>query len=141
MFVNQLVPFICSTLLATAGASAPTSEPEFSDPCAELARAREDVEAATARLADWMDRHCPGSLEVTEPFCQLQSQSLLEQLDGLGEVKSSFAANRCELSELSDLRGVGAQASASLIGLGRPTTNLLAAPMSEGRPSGIPGRL
>ena len=72
MLVTHLVPLITSTLLATAGAGA--ASPNSTGSCAELARAREDTAAAAARLADWMDRHCPGSLEVTEPFCKLQSQ-------------------------------------------------------------------
>ena len=114
MFVNAMGPLLLSTLLATAGASAAHSAPDVSASCAEFAQAREDAEAATERLAEWMDRHCPGSLEVTEPFCRLQSQALLEQLDRLGEVKATFAAKRCELHQVRD---AGPQSRASLFHL------------------------
>jgi hypothetical protein len=102
MFVNSVVSFFLSAVLASAGGSAARSAPDVSGSCAELARAREETEAATARLADWMDHHCPGSLEVTEPFCRLQSSALLERLSALGDLNATFAAKRCELHEVRD---------------------------------------
>jgi hypothetical protein len=54
--------------------------------------------AASTRLAAWMERHCPGSLETTEPFCKLQSGVLLERLEEIGELKTALEAKGCERS-------------------------------------------
>jgi len=99
MLVKSIGPLLLSTLLSSAGAPAARSAPDVPGSCAELVRARQETEAATARLADWMDRHCPGSLEVTEPFCRLQSRALMEHMAELGELKAALAAKRCELRE------------------------------------------
>ncbi len=64
--------------------------------CAELAAAQVTTEAGDARLAEWMERHCPGALENMEPFCSLQSHWLLERLASLAEVKSALRAKGCD---------------------------------------------
>jgi hypothetical protein len=65
--------------------------------CAELASLRAETETAAARLADWMERHCPGDMESTEPFCRMQSGLLMDRLAELGEVKSAMHAKQCEV--------------------------------------------
>src|SRR5215475_15081507 len=106
MFLNLVASLFISALLS--------SEAYVSPSCAELERAREEAEAAAARLGTWMEHHCPGALEDTEPFCRLQSRALLEQLVELGELKAAHAAKGCELREVRD---AGAQGRASLIHL------------------------
>jgi hypothetical protein len=95
MFVNLL-----TALLAASALSA--SEPDASKSCAELVALREEADAAAARLAAWMERHCPGALEDTDPFCRFQSRSLLERLADLGEVKQALEAKGCELRQVRD---------------------------------------
>jgi hypothetical protein len=98
MFVNPIGPLLLFALTA-AGTSAPWSEGYGSRSCAELARSREKMDAAATRLAAWMERHCPGALEDTQPFCRLQSRALLERLADLGSLKEALAAKRCERRE------------------------------------------
>jgi hypothetical protein len=93
MFVHPLIRVSLSLLLSSA--AAPSSKSYASRSCTELAAERSDTDAAAARLAEWMERHCPGEMENTEPFCKLQSQTLLERLDELGELKAALAAKRC----------------------------------------------
>jgi hypothetical protein len=109
MFVLPFVP-VFAALLAAAASSTTSSEAPASRSCSELARSREDAEAGAARLAAWMEAHCPGTLEETEPFCRLQSSLLLERLDALGQLKAALAAKRCEAASSSK---VGAQERAS----------------------------
>ena len=101
MFVNPISPLLLFTL-TTAGPSAPSSEGYGVRSCAELARSREETDASATRLAAWMERHCPGVLEDTDPFCRFQSRSLLERLAVLGEVKAVLEAKGCEARELRD---------------------------------------
>jgi len=112
MFMNPVSPLLLFTLTG-AGSSAPSSEGYASRSCAELARSREETDAAATRLAAWMEGHCPGALEDTQPFCRLQSRALLERLTDLGALKEALAAKGCESREVRD----GAQARASLMPL------------------------
>jgi hypothetical protein len=65
--------------------------------CPELVSLRAEKQAAATRLAEWMEHHCPGEMESTEPFCRMQSGQLMERLVALGEVKSALHAKRCEV--------------------------------------------
>ena len=104
MLVNQLIPLVLCAVLSS-GSSAPSSEAYASRSCAELGALREDTDAAASRLAAWMERHCPGALEQTQPFCRLQSRGLLERLDELGELKALLHAKGCPGR---DIKGVSA---------------------------------
>ena len=85
------IAFVLVSTLVTAG------WPQYeSRSCAELVALRVATEAGATRLAEWMERHCPGALEDTQPFCRLQSDLLLERLDELGEVKAALDAKHCE---------------------------------------------
>src|SRR5690349_10343603 len=97
MFLNAVSPFLLAALLAAP--NSPLSGASAGRSCAELAKAREEADAVSTRLAAWMERHCPGSLETTEPFCRLQSGLLLNRLDELGQLKAALASKRCELPE------------------------------------------
>ena len=110
MFVNHVGPLVVSVLLSTPGASPASSEAYASRSCAELAVLREQTDVGVTRLAEWMDRHCPGPLEDAEPFCRFQSRTLLERLGDLGALKEAFAAKGCDIREF---REAGAQARAS----------------------------
>jgi len=99
MFVNQMVPLVLSAALSSGSSSAPSSTAVASPSCAELAKTQEESEAAAARLAAWMDRHCPGAMEDTDPFCKLQSDGLLQRLDELGELRAALAAKGCALRD------------------------------------------
>jgi hypothetical protein len=101
MFVSPVVP-IAAALLTAAASSTVSSEAYASRSCAELGALREKTEAGAARLAEWMERHCPGTLEDTQPFCRLQSRTLLQQLDELGELKAALAAKGCQSREVRD---------------------------------------
>jgi hypothetical protein len=102
MFVNLVMPVALSAILSSTGSFVPSSKAEESRSCAELAARREETDAAATRLAVWMERHCPGALEQTEPFCRLQSRLLLERLDELGQLKAAIAAKLCELLGVHD---------------------------------------
>jgi hypothetical protein len=106
MFVNPISPLLLFTLTA-AGPSAPSSEVNGSRSCAELARSREETDASATRLAAWMERHCPGALEDTQPFCRLQSRALLERLADLGALKEALAAKGCQSREVPDATAQG----------------------------------
>jgi hypothetical protein len=93
MFVHSVASVFAALL--TAAASSTLSDAYASRSCTELTRSRDDAEAAATRLADWMERHCPGVSEQTEPFCRLQSGLLLERLDALGQLKAALAAKQC----------------------------------------------
>jgi hypothetical protein len=96
MFVH---PFIRVSLwLLLSAAAAPSSDASASRSCVELARSREEAENAASRLAAWMERHCPGEMERTTPFCRMQSGLLLERLDALGELKAALEAKGCDRS-------------------------------------------
>ena len=101
MFLNHLSPLLVSALLTSTGASASSSGSDASRSCSELAARREETDAAATRLAEWMERHCPGALENTDSFCRLQSGLLLERLDELGQLKAAIAANGCHRIGLS----------------------------------------
>jgi hypothetical protein len=64
-------------------------------PCPVLARDQAEKTDAVDRLARWMDTHCPGRLEVTEPFCRRQSTQLLERAAEVGEVAAERRARGC----------------------------------------------
>lgn len=96
MLLHHVALLVLSATLSSGSASGASSKAYASVSCAELTELREATDAATIRLAEWMKRHCPGSLEVTEPFCRLQSHSLLERLDELGELKAALAAKGCD---------------------------------------------
>jgi hypothetical protein len=106
MFVNAVGPFLLATLLAAPGS--PPSGASASRSCSDLAKAREEADAASTRLAAWMERHCPGSLETSEPFCKLQSGLLLERLAELADLKAAIAVQRCELGPVGDPGAQGA---------------------------------
>jgi hypothetical protein len=110
MFGNVVGPFVLAALLVATGSSASGADAARS--CAELVALREEADAAAARLAAWMEAHCPGALEDTDPFCRFQSRSLLERLAELGEVKAALEAKGCALHEV---RGADARGPASLI--------------------------
>jgi hypothetical protein len=110
MFGNWVGPLVLSALLSSTGALAASADPSRS--CAELVALRQEAAATATRLAQWMERHCPGTLEDTDPFCRVQSRSLLERLDELGEVQAALEAKGCSLR---DVRGASAQRRASLI--------------------------
>jgi hypothetical protein len=115
MFVNPISPLFLFTLTA-AGASAPSSEGYGSRSCAELAQSRQETDAAATRLAAWMERHCPGALEDTQPFCRLQSRALLERLADLGSLKEALAAKECESREVRDASAEGPASPIHLAG-------------------------
>jgi hypothetical protein len=112
MFANWVGPLFMSALLPSTCSSA--ARVDASRSCTELVALREETDAAAARLAGWMEQHCPGTLEDTDPFCRFQSRSLLERLAELSEVKAALEARRCELREVRD---AGAEGPASLIHL------------------------
>src|SRR5215469_12445913 len=110
MFANWMGSFLLSALLSSAGSSAASADASRS--CAELVARRDEANDAATRLAKWMERHCPGALEDTDPFCRFQSRSLLERLADLGELKEALAAKGCRFGEV---REASAQGRASLI--------------------------
>jgi hypothetical protein len=93
MFANWVGTLVLSALLSSTGPSAASAD--ASRTCAELVALREETDASAARLAAWMERHCPGALEDTDPFCRFQSRSLLERLAELGEVKVALEEKGC----------------------------------------------
>jgi len=125
MFANWVGPLFLSALLSSTGSSAVNADASRS--CTELVVLREETDAATARLAAWMERHCPGALENTDPFCRFQSRSLLEHLAELGEVKAALEAKGCEARELRDASARGRAslnqvAPTPLVSIDRPRT-------------------
>jgi hypothetical protein len=109
MFVDPVMPFVAA-LLTAAGSFPASSGIYASRSCAELAALREQTDIGVTRLAEWMDRHCPGALEDAEPFCRFQSRTLLERLGDLGALKEAFAAKGCEPRQSQDA-GVYGRAS------------------------------
>jgi len=109
MFASSVGPLLLSALLSSTGSSAASGD---SRSCGELVALREEADAAAARLAAWMERHCPGTLEDSDSFCRFQSRSLLERLAELGEVKAALEAKGCETREL---RGESVQGRVSPI--------------------------
>jgi hypothetical protein len=99
MFVNPVMA-VAAALLTAAASATMSSETDASRPCAELGALRENTEASAARLAEWMEGHCPGALEDTQPFCRFQSRTLLERLDELGELKAALGAKGCQGGEV-----------------------------------------
>ena len=114
MFVNPVAPLLVPVLLTAATSSASWSDAYVSRSCPELARSRLEADDAASRLAAWMERHCPGSLEVTEPFCRMQSGQLLERLAELGQLKGALEAKGCPLGQVQAASPAGDAASSPL---------------------------
>ena len=111
MFLHHVALLVLSAILWSGSASGASSKAYASVSCAELTELREATDAATTRLAEWMERHCPGVLEDTDPFCRLQAHALLERLAEFGELKAALDAKGCVSRQLGD---AGAQKNVSL---------------------------